>query len=104
MKTRFAAFQNVPEMLRSWHVFADVKSGEDLQLPRPKITPRPDGRRVPQTIVVPASEAVREYIASLGERAAPRRSRRSWCRPGRRGTPGPDDARPRRSRRLPAEV
>jgi N12 class adenine-specific DNA methylase len=30
MQTRFAKFQNVPEMLRMWHVFADVKTAEDL--------------------------------------------------------------------------
>ena len=75
MKTRFAAFQNVPEMLRSWHVFADVRTGEDLQLPRPQITRRPDGERAPQTVVVPASEAVRAYIAVLGQRAEAVRSR-----------------------------
>jgi hypothetical protein len=75
MKTRFAAFQNVPEMLRSWHVFADVKTGEDLELPRPQITHRPDGQRAPQTIVVSASEAVRGYITALGERAEAVRSR-----------------------------
>jgi hypothetical protein len=30
MHTRFARFQNVPEMLRMWHLFADVKTPEDL--------------------------------------------------------------------------
>ena len=36
MNTRFARFQNVPEMLRIWHVFADVKTAEDLELPAPE--------------------------------------------------------------------
>ena len=35
LQTRFARFQNVPEMLRMWHVFADVKTAEDLKLPTP---------------------------------------------------------------------
>ena len=37
MHTRFARFQNVPEMLRLWHVFADVKTADDLQLPAPDL-------------------------------------------------------------------
>ncbi len=41
MHTRFARFQNVPEMLRLWHVFADVKTAEDLQLPAPELAERP---------------------------------------------------------------
>ena len=40
MKTRFARFANVPELLRMWHVSADVKTAEDLNLPSP-IWPRP---------------------------------------------------------------
>ena len=40
MHTRFARFQNVPEMLRLWHVFADVKTAEDLQLPAPELAER----------------------------------------------------------------
>ncbi|MFV0252072.1 MAG: hypothetical protein ACK5H2_01885 [Beutenbergiaceae bacterium] len=35
MKTRFAKFTNVPEMLTMWLIFADVKTAEDLQLPPP---------------------------------------------------------------------
>ena len=48
MHTRFARFQNVPEMLRLWHVFADVKTAEDLQLPAPELAERPDGQRAPR--------------------------------------------------------
>lgn len=33
MKTRFSKFSNVPEMLRVWLVFADVKTAADLRLP-----------------------------------------------------------------------
>ena len=45
LKTRFARFRNVPEMLRMWHVFADVKTAEDLDLPTPPLRMRADGRR-----------------------------------------------------------
>jgi len=31
MKTRFAKFQNVPEMLRMWSTFADVKAAEEVK-------------------------------------------------------------------------
>ncbi len=68
-KTRFARFQNVPEMLSTWHVFADVKTAEDLQLPRPEITVNENGVRGPRTIVVPPSQATIEYVATLAQRA-----------------------------------
>jgi N12 class adenine-specific DNA methylase/SAM-dependent methyltransferase len=35
MKSRFAKFVNVPELLRMWHVSADIRTAEDLQLPAP---------------------------------------------------------------------
>ncbi|MBN9605465.1 MAG: hypothetical protein J0G30_02505 [Actinomycetales bacterium] len=69
VKTRFAKFQNVPEMLRIWHVFADVKTADDLDLPTPLIKERPDGRRIPETVVLTPGEEVRDYVARLGERA-----------------------------------
>ena len=51
-KTRFARFTNVPEMLRRWHVSADIKTGEDLKLPVPALAPRPaDGQRAPETVI-----------------------------------------------------
>ena len=40
----------MPEMLRMWHVFADVKTAADLDLPVPVLAERPgDDRRVPET-------------------------------------------------------
>jgi N12 class adenine-specific DNA methylase len=69
MQTRFARFQNVPEMLRMWHVFADVKTAEDLQLPTPELSPRGDGQRLPETVLVDASPEVSAYVADLGQRA-----------------------------------
>lgn len=70
LKTRFAKFQNVPEMLRMWHVFADVKTAEDLNLPVPLIAARPsDGKREPETVVLDPTPELEPYISWLGERA-----------------------------------
>lgn len=69
MKTRFAQFRNVPEMLRMWSIFADVKTSEDLQLPRPDLAQRDDGQRAPQTVVVQPTVELEDFIDGLGERA-----------------------------------
>lgn len=69
LKTRFAKFQNVPEMLRMWSVFADVKTAADLDLPTPALTERPDGQRAPQTVPVEPTAELERFIASLGDRA-----------------------------------
>lgn len=69
LKTRFAKFQNVPEMLRMWHVFADVKTAEDLKLPVPLLRARADGQRLPETIVLAPTPELERYIEEIGERA-----------------------------------
>ena len=70
LKTRFSKFQNVPEMLRMWHVFADVKTAEDLKLPVPLIARRDsDGERQVETVVMPATPEVAAYIAAIADRA-----------------------------------
>ena len=69
MKSRFARFRNVPELLRLWHVSADVKTAEDLQLPVPRLAARPDGQRAPETVVIPPSPQLRDLVADLGQRA-----------------------------------
>ena len=98
-KTRFARFTNVPEMLRRWHVSADIKTAEDLKLPVPALAPRPaDGQRAPETVVVQPSEATRGVHGRTGRagrghpqpRGAPRRRQHAQGqqrRPQRR--PGP---------------
>ncbi len=73
--TRFARYQNVPEMLRMFHVFADVKTAEDLDLPTPQIAVRADGQRAPETVVIPASPEITGYVAELGQRAEQVRAR-----------------------------
>lgn len=68
-KTRFASFTNVPEMLRIWSTFADVQTAEDLKLPTPDIRARPDGQRLPETVIVPPTPDLLEFVQSLGARA-----------------------------------
>lgn len=69
MKTRFAKFSNVPEMLRMWSVFADVKTAADLRLPTPDLAVREDGQRAPATVAVQPTVELEQFIEHLGERA-----------------------------------
>lgn len=68
-KTRFARFDNLPELLRMWHVSADVKTAEQLQLRIPEVAPRADGQRGPETVVVPASPELTQFMGHLAQRA-----------------------------------
>ncbi|MHA7146494.1 helicase-related protein [Arthrobacter sp. TmT3-37] len=69
MKERFSKFQNVPELLKMFHTFADVKTAEDLQLPVPVIEEREDGRRSPRMVTVEPSIELEAYIADIADRA-----------------------------------
>ena len=69
MKERFAKFQNVPELLKMFHTFADVKTAEDLQLPVPDVAAREDGHRLPRMVMVEPTAELEEYIANIGDRA-----------------------------------
>mgnify|MGYP003450421797 FL=1 len=69
MKTRFAKFKNVPEMLRMWSTFADVKTAEDLKLPVPELRERSDGNRAPEARTVPPTVELERFVELLGERA-----------------------------------
>ena len=69
LNTRFARFQNVPEMLRILHLLADVKTAEDLKLPTPPLKPRPDGQCQPENIVIPTPPEVADYVQQLADRA-----------------------------------
>ena len=64
MKARFAKFNNVPELLRLWHQVADVKTAEDLNLPTPDL----EGGAA-ETIVVPPSQELVDFMALLAQRA-----------------------------------
>jgi N12 class adenine-specific DNA methylase len=75
MKSRFASFRNIPEMLRMLHVCADIKTAEDLALPVPALAERQDGQRAPETVTVEPSDDLLAYVARLGERAEKVRNR-----------------------------
>jgi len=64
MQSRFAKFRNVPELLRMWHVSADIKTAEDLQLPTPALR---NGQA--ETVVVPATEELTAFMGELSARA-----------------------------------
>ena len=75
MQTRFAKFSNVPELLQLWQVSADIKTADDLKLPVPALVVREDGKRQPETVVVPSGDMLRAYVAELAARAERVRSR-----------------------------
>ncbi len=64
MASRFAKFRNVPELLRMWHLSADIKTAHDLQLPVPDLA---GGQ--PHTVVIPASTQLSGFMAELADRA-----------------------------------
>ncbi|MFJ3793450.1 UvrD-helicase domain-containing protein [Kitasatospora sp. NPDC090091] len=62
--SRFAAFRNMPELMRIWRTVADVKTAEDLDLDVPDLS---TGRAI--TIKVEPTEGQLEYQADLERRA-----------------------------------
>lgn len=64
MKTRFARFANVPDLLKMFRSTADVRRLEDLELVVPDIA----GGRA-ETVVVPGSESLKLYGLELAKRA-----------------------------------
>jgi N12 class adenine-specific DNA methylase/2'-5' RNA ligase len=64
-RTKFARFQNVPELMQMFRSFADVKTAADLNLPRPEL----DGGK-PIVVSVPGSELLDAYVKDLMDRAA----------------------------------
>lgn len=64
MNTRFARFINVPELMTIFGEVADIQTAEMLNLPIPKL--EGDKARV---ISCPASDALKDYVQTLVERA-----------------------------------
>ena len=64
MKTRFAKFSNVPELIAMYRQMADVQTQESLNLPIPEI--QGGG---PEVITADPSPALKAYVKTLGERA-----------------------------------
>lgn len=70
MQTRFARFQNVPELLTLYRQVADVRTLEDLDLPTPAIA----GGQA-ETVVVDPSDTLVDYVLDLAARAERIRNR-----------------------------
>ena len=64
MKNRFAKFHNLPELMRSFQLVADIQTSEQLALPVPAIQ---TGK--PQLIVSDPSPYQEEKMIELGKRA-----------------------------------
>jgi hypothetical protein len=60
-RTRFAKFQNLPELMNLFGEVADIKTADTLNLPRPKANFK--------TVVVPPSDMQREMVQELSARA-----------------------------------
>ena len=73
--SRFAKFVNLPEFLRAWLIASDVRTAEDLQdiVKTPDLVERvdEDGRRTrtPETVVVPPSQELLDFMQELVTRA-----------------------------------
>lgn len=61
MKTRFAKFYNLPELMRMFKEVADIQTADMLSLPVPEVEYR--------TVPVEPSEIQEDMVAGLGERA-----------------------------------
>lgn len=70
MQTRFARFQNVPELLTLYRQVADVRTNDDLDLPVPALV----GGQA-ETIVVEPADALVDYVGDLASRAEAIRNR-----------------------------
>ncbi|HNJ69191.1 MAG TPA: DEAD/DEAH box helicase family protein, partial [Microthrixaceae bacterium] len=70
MQTRFARFQNVPELLTLYRQVADVRTLDDLDLPTPVIA----GGQA-ETVVVDPSDNLVDYVLDLAARAERIRNR-----------------------------
>ena len=64
LKTSFAKFANLPELMAMYKEFADIQSAEKLQLPRPELI---GGK--PEIVKVEASPEQRAYVRELAARA-----------------------------------
>ena len=64
LKTKFASFANLPELMAMYKEFADVQSAEKLNLPRPRLK---DDKV--QIIKAPATKEQKAYVKELADRA-----------------------------------
>lgn len=64
LRTSFASFANLPELMAIYKEFADVQSADKLDLPRPQLK---TGK--PQIIKIAATPEQKAYVKELAERA-----------------------------------
>jgi hypothetical protein len=64
LRTRFAKYQNLPELMAMYKGFSDIKSADALNLPRPALK---DGKQ--EIIKVQASPLQKAYVDSIRDRA-----------------------------------
>jgi N12 class adenine-specific DNA methylase len=64
LNTRFNKFVNLPELARLWRQCLDVRTAEQLDLPRPKLM-----GGGPVIVSVPASEQLIEFVGELSRRS-----------------------------------
>lgn len=60
---KFAKFINLPEVITMFRKFADIKTADDLNLPRPEI----EGGKA-EAVICPPSQALKDFIPVLVER------------------------------------
>ena len=63
LQTRFARFQNLPELMQIYGEFADIQTADMLKLPVPKLK---SGKN--QIIIAPETEEVRQYTRNIQQR------------------------------------
>lgn len=64
LRTSFASFANLPELMAMYKEFADIQSADKLQLPRPALK---TGK--PQIVSIPATPEQKAYVKQLATRA-----------------------------------
>lgn len=64
LKSRFARFFNVPELMQDYRLFADVQTAEDLGLPTPPVHSPTAGERG-ETILLPPADGQRDFLQQL---------------------------------------
>jgi len=68
LKTRFARFRNIPELVQMYRQFADLVTTDDLLATGVVTLPKVAGGKA-QSVDVPASGALLDYVKNLAERA-----------------------------------
>ncbi|MBB6333863.1 hypothetical protein HD592_000428 [Schaalia hyovaginalis] len=69
IRQRVARFQNMPELMNMWSVFADVKTRSQLDLKIPELAVGNKGRREPKVVAVNIGPAMDEFSAAITNRA-----------------------------------